>query len=48
MGFDPEAYVDVITSGEMTFEGLQARTAPPYSDVKGTRCVASRRVGVGG
>jgi hypothetical protein len=38
MGFDPDGYVDVITSGEMTFEGLKARAAAPYSEIKGTRC----------
>lgn len=39
MGFEPDVYVDCITSGEMVFEGLRDRRAAPYSEIKGTRCV---------
>lgn len=41
MGFDPDGYVDVLTSGELVFEGMQApRASPPYSEIKGSRSVS--------
>lgn len=43
MGFEPDVYVDCITSGEMVFEGLRDRTAAPYSEIKGTRCVGGTK-----
>lgn len=39
MGFDPDAYVDVLTSGELVFEGMQHRAAKPYSEIEGSRWV---------
>lgn len=39
MGFDPDAYVDVMTSGELVFEGMQDRVAKPYSEIEGRRWV---------
>lgn len=39
MGFDPDGYVNCITSGEMTFEGLRDRSAAPYNEIVGKRWV---------
>ena len=38
MGFTPDKYLDVVTSGELTFLGLSPpRTTSPYASIQGTR-----------
>jgi HAD superfamily hydrolase (TIGR01450 family) len=38
MGFTPDKYLEIVTSGELTYLGLSPpRTNPPYASIQGTR-----------
>lgn len=41
MGFDPQRYLGVVTSGELAYQGLMTpRTQEPYSQIKGHKYAA--------